>query len=53
MTEAPENRFDAGDRTRHWRDPDKFTELIAQQVEARMKRGRVFLPPTDAIHERR
>lgn len=39
------NGFDPGKRSARWRDADKFIDLIAEQAEARLKRGTAFLPP--------
>lgn len=37
------NGFDPGKVTRKWTNPDKFVELIADQVKARLNRGSAFI----------
>lgn len=38
-----QNGFDPGKTARNWKEPDKFTALIQDQVGARLRRGSAFL----------
>jgi hypothetical protein len=40
-----QNGFDPGKTTRNWKEPDKFSALIQDQVAARLRRGSAFLSP--------
>ncbi len=39
-----QNGFDPGKTARNWKEPDKFSALIQDQVAARLRRGSAFLP---------
>ena len=39
------NGFDPGKNSQRWTEPDKFISLIAEQTDARLRRGSSFLPP--------
>jgi hypothetical protein len=38
------NGFDPAKASLRWREPDKFVALIAEQTQARFRRGSAFLP---------
>lgn len=42
------NGFDPGKSSQRWTEPDKFIGLIAEQTDARLRRGSAFLPPKGA-----